>query len=288
LDPAAEGIEEIIMKWSPGLFITSHTCKSQAMFDEAFLRIIKGKHPDWFAWKKPSETTRQSKVRMLRMSIGSPKPSRKTLRGARLYRFTKPGRGFDPEFDRLVRERHPDWFNDAEQKKRTLLSMPIGCEKPKSNSSVLGRALRKYTYKNNSSYDPEFDRMIRERQPDWFLTVNQKKKRDMLAMPEGCDKPPKKGIGRFLRVYTAKGGKYYDADFDKAIRDRHPQWFNGERLVSLLSKNANKTKLEILELPKGAIERPKNLYYYMDRDPEFAKLVRERQAQWFRSRRKHA
>ena len=54
-------------------------------------------------------------------------------------------------------------------KKRHLLRVEMGNPRP-SGKTHLGAALVNYTGKSKSTYDFEFDKAIRSKQPGWFVT----------------------------------------------------------------------------------------------------------------------
>jgi hypothetical protein len=125
------------------------------------------------AFEEKSMTSKGKKKELLSMPKGCPRPfQRKHPLGVVLAAYTgKNSRCYDPGFDRTIRKRQPQWFVDgAKEKKRQILALRVGSPKPISYKHPLGMALKSYTLKShtNKSYDPEFDKAIRARQPGWF------------------------------------------------------------------------------------------------------------------------
>jgi len=138
--------------------------------------------------------------------------------------------GRDDEFNRLMRERQPEWFSDsATAKKKKLLSMPRGSERP-VQKNPLGAALSNYSVKTSASYDAEFDRKIRARQPQWFVNTAEENKKKLLAMPVGCKRPAKSTrLGGALSRYLSPSSGSYDPEFTRILTVRQPGW--GKTLV---------------------------------------------------------
>lgn len=196
---------------------------------------------------------------------------------------------------------NPSWCifrgDIAGEKKAALLAMPLGSARPGRKKRGLGLALCNYTRKESCSYDPDFDRKIRARRPEWFVTRRDRsaaKKRELLAMPRGCARPNirARGLGVALCCYTARGRRGYDADFDRRVRARHPGWF-----VTPASIVAQK-KAELFSMPIGSprplrrVDRVSaHLVEYARReldprrkhpyDVEFSAKLKERFPHWF-------
>ena len=196
------------------------------------------------------------------------------------------GRHWNVDFNIAVRQLHPQWFptRKTEESKSQLIAMPIGCPRPSSSKHPLGQTLCWYTSKSSTSYDAEFDKAIRKRQPGWFEDTADTKKAALLAMPVGSPRPNKKNsLGSPIRNYTSKSKPYYDAEFDKEIRSRQPTWFS----------RTHKAKIILLRMPVKC-KRPSvrnhpmghNLSRYTNQnhgcyDSEFDKAIKKRQPQWF-------
>ena len=89
----------------------------------------------------------------------------------------------------------------------------------------LGNALSKYTNRNSSTYDPIFDKYIREIRPDWFEDTAQTKKYQLIEMAKNGDKRPnqkKHHLGGALVNYTFIKSCAYDPIFDQLIREIRP------------------------------------------------------------------
>lgn len=225
------------------------------------------------------------KKQLLAMPIGCKKPVRESMLGGALRSYIYPkNKCYDPCFDKAIRGKQPQWFvTITSENKRKLLAIPIGDKCPNKKTSY-GPALRRYSCKKYNCYDPEFDRVIRKRQPHWFVTVIDKKQR-LLAMPKGCKRPliNKHPLGTPLFCYTSKKTSSYDPEFDTAIRKRQPRWF-----IDTVAEN----KKALLAMPKGC-KRPNygyslgsSLFRYArskdaSYDPIFDKAIRKRHPQWF-------
>ena len=115
-----------------------------------------------------------------------------------LSRYTNRNSGvYDPIFDKYIREIRPDWFEDKVQiKKDQLIEIAKnGDKRPNNRKHQLGKALSRYTNKNNKeSYDHEFDKKIQQLRPDWFENKAQIKKDQLIEMARNGDQRTK--IGR--------------------------------------------------------------------------------------------
>lgn len=115
----------------------------------------------------------------------------------------------------------------AENKQLLLKMAERGDDRPKWKTP-LGRALSPYTTKGQGSYDPEFDKQIRDLRRDWFVNSATEKKKQLLEIARrGDDKPHWKSVlGQAFYNYTSKSQKSsYDPEFDKQIRELRPDWF---------------------------------------------------------------
>ena len=144
-----------------------------------------------------------------------------------LKAYTCPtGPSYDPVFAAVIREKHPDWFYPRNMAEilADLLALPTGAPQPKRPDPV-GRIFRECTRRTGPLYDAKFDARIRKQQPDWFKTPADHKKEEMLALPVGTRRPTTRPLGTALTRYTCPKNPSYDADFDVAIRKKHPRWF---------------------------------------------------------------
>ena len=149
---------------SLGIKLKHYTAKNDKMFDPIFDKQIREKHPDWFGI--PADVI---KAELLDMPVGSPRPYHKSILGIKLKIYiSKNGNSYDSVFDKQIREKHPDWFvKTADKAKAELLAMPVGSPRPHKTTS-LGMKFGSYLYKKHRSYDPNFDKQIREKFPHWF------------------------------------------------------------------------------------------------------------------------
>ena len=83
------------------------------------------------------------------------------------------------------------------------------------NMSKLARALIRYTNKSTATYDPIFDKQIRELRPDWFIKTADENKKKLLEMAEkkGPRPPQKTKLGKSLSRYTSELSDTYDCEF---------------------------------------------------------------------------
>lgn len=148
---------------------------------------------------------------------------------------------------------HSDRVNG---KKQQFLKMARKGETRPFWKTELGIALLHYTSPNDKSYDPEFDRAVRELAPHWFIDTANENKELLLKMAQmGKSKPSwKNKLGTILVNYTCKASGSYDPEFDREIRKSAPKWFvrttdeNKRKLLKIAQKreprpNAQKTQL---------------------------------------------
>lgn len=121
---------------------------------------------------------------------------------------------------------------DAEEKKRQLLALPRGCQRPPTGTP-LGDALVRYTSLKSPSYDSVFDRKIHKAQPGWFLDTVEEKKSALRMLPQDAPRP-KRGtpLGDALRCYTHPSSKTYDALFAEEMRAARPLWWKSGRMAA--------------------------------------------------------
>lgn len=218
--------------------LRSYTSKKSSCYDDKFDNKIRKKQPHWF---RDSYQAEKNKRELLDLPEGWKRPTRynpETRKIAHaLSNYTRPiNSAYDEEFDKKIRKKQPQWFDtftiNSANNKEELLSFPAGCKKlSESKFPKLVSALRRYTQPKNCCYDIHFDKKIRKKQPQWFDIVvcsNEEKKKMLLAMRKGCRKPAHKKNGKLARAvrdYTNPKSRLYDAEFDKAIRNKQPQWF---------------------------------------------------------------
>ena len=159
-----------------GTVLHSYTNRSNNMYDPIFARVIRERQPGWF--RDCGGDPLATRQRLLELPVGCERPHQDYPLGRLLSGLTcHKDRRYDPEFDRGIRERQPGWW-PADVKKRQLLAISPGAPKPYwlPNGKVdpLVWSLRHYTTKGRRSYDPEFDRAIRARQPAWFAFERRK------------------------------------------------------------------------------------------------------------------
>jgi hypothetical protein len=198
------------------------------VLNEFQLDVLSKRVKGWDEFRDALSTSEDKKRQLLAMPRGTERPT--TTRhplGIALSAYTGTRSRYDPEFDKAIRARQPQWFiNTATEKKKLLLAMPRGTERPTTTRHPLGVVLFNYTRPQSNSYDPEFDKVIRARQPKWFINTATEKKKLLLAMSKGAERPTQRHpLGKILVYYTCRTSSTYDPEFDKAIRARQPQWF---------------------------------------------------------------
>jgi len=210
---------------------------------------------------------------------------------------------FDPVFDKKIRKLRPDWFKSTSVKKKErlleLAAIP-GSKKPNRHAKdekerKFGSALRRYTRVGGSSFDPVFDKKIRELRPGWLgnTATNRKKELLELAAIPGSRKPTRytkdekeTKLAIALSSYTHESNGTLDSVFTAKIQELRPDWF----------RNTATNKKELLELAAiPGSKRPRQragklgsaLSNYTCKssdtfDPIFADKIRELRPDWFR------
>jgi superfamily II DNA or RNA helicase len=140
----------------------SYTRSVSNSFDPEFNKEIRKLRPEWFV-----NTADANKKELLKLaSEGAQKPHRETSLGSALKTYTcSSSKIFDAEFNKEIRELRPEWFknnnNSLENKKLFLQLAKNGDQKPK-RGTPRGNALHNYTSPKSDSFDPEFNKEIRE------------------------------------------------------------------------------------------------------------------------------
>lgn len=186
-------------------------------------------------------------------------------------------------------------------KKEELIELAKSGSKKPLKDSVLGRALRSYTYIEAKPYDPKFNKLIRKLRPDWFPkfkeTSNKNKKEIIRLARKGADRPNQKKshLGRALTNYTNKTSSTYDSKFAQLIKKLRPDWFESPQKITIQKKK------EILKIAKSGQDRPNQKKHPLGRDicrytqkscklydPKFDKFIRKLRPDWFVSRSEKA
>ncbi len=253
--------------------------------------------PQWL-WLTVVHKSKQAKQQLLEIARnGENKPLKgEHPLGIRLGSYTYPSSScYDPVFDKEIRELRPDWFPDtAKEAKQQLLEMAHNGEgRPVAQKHPLGYKLCNYTNPNASSYDPEFDKEIRELRPDWFANTADLSKQQLLEMARNGEARPTAGkhpLGEKICAYTSPNSQVYDSVFAKEIRELRPDWFV---LASTLAKAL--AKQQLLEMARNGEARPiidkhplgtklsryTNVSSGNQYDPKFDKEIRELRPDWF-------
>lgn len=126
-----------------------------------------------------------------------------------------------------------DWFvnqrDGSREKKELFLKMAReGKPRPKWNTK-LGKCLHNYLTRSVRTYDPEFEKQLKEIRPDWFVTCYDLAKQNKVILLEmarnGDPRPSRKTkLGKALSNYLSNGN-CYDAEFAAEIRKLRPDWF---------------------------------------------------------------
>jgi hypothetical protein len=159
------GCERPVAKKHPlGALLLNYTSECSNCYDPDFTKRIKKRQPGWFV-----DTVAENKKKLLAMPIGCDRPiQKKHPLGIALVSYTCKGSCFDAGFTKKIKRRQPGWFNKVAGKKKQLLAMPIGCDKP-SVLTVIGSALFCYTHKSKQMFDSDFTKRIKKRQPGWNI-----------------------------------------------------------------------------------------------------------------------
>ena len=288
-----------------GNALTRYANKSHDTHDPVFAKKIRELRPDWFRRTpdlRKEQLFKLAKEGGKRPNSNAKDPEERKL-GRALTRYTNKSDAYDPVFLSKIRELRPDWFeNTADTKKEKLFKLAkSGGKRPRNTAKnpeerKLGNALSKYTSKSQLTYDPIFDKKIRELRPDWFPA--DLKRKELLELAKSGSKRPnsiaknqkERKLGRALTSYTCKSSGSHDPVFDKKIHRLRPDWF---------INTANLNKEELLKLAKSGAKRPsctaedqkerklgKALSSYMSKshgsyDPIFDKKIQELRPDWF-------
>ena len=223
-----------------GNALCSYTSQSSDAYDPIFDQYIREIRPDWFENK--AQIKKDQLIEMAKN--GDQRPNHKHPLGAVLYNYTlKHYKSYDPKFNQYIRKLRPDWFeNKVQIKKDKLIKIAKnGDQRPIARKHPLGWEFIGYTSINSPSYDPIFDKTIRELRPDWFEDKVQIKKDQLIKIAKNGDQRPirrKHPLGNALWKYTNKNNKKsYDPKFDKTIRQIRPDWFVRLDALRIARKN---------------------------------------------------
>jgi hypothetical protein len=140
---------------------------------------------------------------------------------------------------------------NSQKHKKQLLAMPVGCEKPRFCHHPLAVVLFNYTCRGSDTFDPDFTKAIKKRQPGWFIKTAEVKKQQILSIPVGGKRPLLSSLYQALNSYKCKGHSSYDPEFAKKIKERQPSWF---------THDPAKKKRELLAMPVGC-KRPSSRFH---------------------------
>jgi hypothetical protein len=214
--------------------------------------------------KRPSRNSSSHKERKLAESL-------------RRY-TTENSVSYDVEFTAEILALQPHWLARRIKSapiKRKLLEMaksgarkPLNLSHPSGPSEVLERklagALCCYIHKNSSSYDPEFDRQIREIRPEWAAKPNLTavKKQKILEMAKNGDKKPneksEEHLNRVLSRSINKNSSCYDLEFDIEVHKLRHDWFENSVTTIVKKQMVAAKKQKLLEMARNGEGRPTN------------------------------
>ena len=300
LEMARNGEEKpTALKHYLGSVLGFYTNSKSQTYDPVFDKQIRQLRPDWFMSK--SDITNQNKEKLLEMAKGGePRPNRKFSLGELFKNYTNlKSKSYDPFFVEKIKEIRPDWIiyrsNVVDQKKQKLLEMAKNGEpRPNQKTHSLGTVLGFYTTPKSQTYDPVFDKEIRELRSDWFVsrseTANQKKQELLQMAKNGEPKPSRNDpLGSALNTYTkkSKNNMSYDPEFKKEIRELRPDWFisrsdiTDQKKQQLLNMTGElkPSKKHLLGIALRVYTNPKSGSY----DPVFDKEIRELRPDWFKN-----
>lgn len=164
-----------------------------------------------------------------------------------------------------------------------------------NKEKVLARALYNYTIKSSTTYDPDFDSLIRKKKPSWFVKTASEKKRKLLKW-SSKNRPKQissdleeQALGRALSRYTIKSAPTYDPDFDALIRKKKPLWFvdkvaDKKRLLLKWPKRKKKPSQYSKEREEMVMGRALSCYTKKSSgsyDPQFTKAIYKTHRDWF-------
>ncbi len=269
-----------------------YTNKTKNCYDPKFDKEIRQLAPHWFV--SQSDIANDKKQQLLEMAKrGEARPSSRShpLGGVLLHYTGKTG-CYDPKFDKQIRKLAPHWFVDTatENKKQLIAMAKRGQSRPSHKKHPLGPSLSRYTNKTNTtSYDPKFDKAIRELAPQWFVKTADENKKQLIEMAKKGEPRPnsrKRPLGSVLTLYTCKKCNNYDSKFDKNIRKLAPHWFidtvveNKKQLLAMAKKGEPKPiqgKHPLGNVLSNYLSKSGDTY-----DPKFSKQIRKLAPHWFK------
>jgi hypothetical protein len=163
---------------------------------------------------------------------GEDRPRQRSKIGKYLCIKTHPSnRGFDPEFNKKIRENAPSWFESPKERfMREIFKIANtkGSVRPGQRNHALGEKLQYWLWK-----DHEFKKKIHELRPDWFAdwrSINSKEsKTKLIKMAKRLRVRPTKRSSTLMSKffdYTRPKSDSYDPDFVKKIKEINPNWLS--------------------------------------------------------------
>lgn len=159
---------------------------------------------------------------------GESRPADNTSLGRALRQYTYPqAKGYDKEFTKQINEIAPHWMErkyNSDTKKTKIVELAAqGADKSKLTELNLNNAFRSYISAQNSSYDEEFTKQIKELAPNWFSQTPEEKKIRLLTLAKtGASKPlSNTSLGRYLNKLTLLGN---DNSFLVELYSIAPSW----------------------------------------------------------------
>jgi uncharacterized protein YihD (DUF1040 family) len=163
---AREGKKRPSQKSYLGRALNTYTSPRSSSFGPnlTFTKKIKKLRPDWF-----DKTDHKRQLLLAIAKEGRPKPGRETELGIAFNHYTtKSSYCYHAKFNEEIKKLRPEWMNKPEYNKQLIIKLAKnGGQKPVCGT-VLGYALKNYTAKSSSSYDPVFTKQIKKIAPHWF------------------------------------------------------------------------------------------------------------------------
>lgn len=176
LKMAREGKKRPSQKSYLGVALNTYTScrRSRESFslNLTFAKKIKKLRPDWF-----DKTANKRQLLLAIAKKGRPKPGRATELGRALNHYTtKSSYCYHDKFTKQIKKLRPEWMNMAEHKKQLIMKLATNGRPKPACGTVLGYALKNYTAKSSSSFDPVFTKQIKKLAPHWFKRCSTKSK----------------------------------------------------------------------------------------------------------------
>jgi hypothetical protein len=228
----------------------------------------------------------ENKRRLLEMAKrGEPKPVQTHQLGKSFASYIYPTSGcYDPTFTATIKKIAPEWLvNTAEQNKLKLIKLAqTGAGRP-SNRTQLGSAFQSYIRPSQTTYDPDFLKMITEVAPGWFADVSAENKKQLIEMAKRGEPIPhhkKHPLGAVFRNYIY--GE--DQTFKNKILEIAPDWITDsstkiKNTLIKMAKDGNSAPSWKTKLGNALMRYTRSSY--ADYDLRFEKQIKSLAPHWF-------